>query len=463
METVKQRSYGSDVLTDSQESIGEREIPAPAAASIAKKKKVEERPLKTTLSATVSATSSATSSVSSTEPPKLHSVAAKALAKAGLISKAVITEKDYHSMDLSSSHDSKPFWLLKDGQIILDSSSEFYKEACEFLVAISEPVCRTKFLQEYKLTNFSLYAAASMGLKTEEILSRMEIFSKTGVPTEVEEQVRTNTERYGKVKLVLQKDRLYIECAHHPKVLEELMQDPVLKTFRVERDATEQVEARQALAVPPQEGGDTSGSVGMEVGAGSTGAATSEEAQAQAEEAARAAMYLDVAKLATEEEESTERLVSFEVDATKVKEVKERCSKEIDWPLMEEYDFRNDTSNPELPIELKSDTAIREYQSKALSRMFSNHRARSGIIVLPCGAGKTLVGIVAATTVKRSCLVLCNSTVSVEQWYQQFRMWTQIDDAHITKFTATCKEMPHPDSCILVSTYNMISFSGRRA
>jgi len=37
-------------------------------------------------------------------------------------------------------------------------------------------------------------------------------------------------------------------------------------------------------------------------------------------------------------------------------------------------------------------------------------RARSGIIVLPCGAGKTLVGITAACTVKKSCLVLCTSS-----------------------------------------------------
>jgi hypothetical protein len=36
-------------------------------------------------------------------------------------------------------------------------------------------------------------------------------------------------------------------------------------------------------------------------------------------------------------------------------------------------------------------------------------RARSGIIVLPCGAGKTLVGITAACTIKKSVLVLCTS------------------------------------------------------
>ena len=46
--------------------------------------------------------------------------------------------------------------------------------------------------------------------------------------------------------------------------------------------------------------------------------------------------------------------------------------------------------------------------------MFSNGRARSGVIVLPCGAGKTLTGILAACTVKKSCMVLCISGVAVE-------------------------------------------------
>jgi DNA excision repair protein ERCC-3 len=52
--------------------------------------------------------------------------------------------------------------------------------------------------------------------------------------------------------------------------------------------------------------------------------------------------------------------------------------------------------------------------------MFSHGRARSGIIVLPCGAGKTLTGITAASYIKKSVLVLCNSNVSVQQWRQQF-------------------------------------------
>ncbi|CAM9204005.1 unnamed protein product, partial [Choristocarpus tenellus] len=71
----------------------------------------------------------------------------------------------------------------------------------------------------------------------------------------------------------------------------------------------------------------------------------------------------------------------------------------MDFPLMEEYDFRHDTINPSLKIDLKPNTKIRAYQEKSLSKMFGNGRARSGIIVLPCGAGKTLTGVTAASTI----------------------------------------------------------------
>ncbi len=64
--------------------------------------------------------------------------------------------------------------------------------------------------------------------------------------------------------------------------------------------------------------------------------------------------------------------------------------------------------------------------------MFGNGRARSGLIVLPCGAGKSLVGVTACCTVRKRALVLCNSGVSVEQWKQQFKMWSTADDSKIT-------------------------------
>jgi superfamily II DNA or RNA helicase len=61
---------------------------------------------------------------------------------------------------------------------------------------------------------------------------------------------------------------------------------------------------------------------------------------------------------------------------------------------VEEYDFRNDNINPNVPqMDLKPHTRIRRYQERSLAKMFGNGRARSGIIVLPCGAGKTYVSL----------------------------------------------------------------------
>jgi DNA excision repair protein ERCC-3 len=55
-------------------------------------------------------------------------------------------------------------------------------------------------------------------------------------------------------------------------------------------------------------------------------------------------------------------------------------------------------------------------------QMFGNGRARSGIIVLPCGAGKSLTAVAAAARVRKSALVLCTNSVSVDQWKYQVRI-----------------------------------------
>jgi DNA excision repair protein ERCC-3 len=93
--------------------------------------------------------------------------------------------------------------------------------------------------------------------------------------------------------------------------------------------------------------------------------------------------------------------------------------------LQSEYDFRNDTSKemPSVKMDLKPNCTLRPYQAchtrshlllivgqeKSLRKMFANGRARSGIIVLPCGAGKTLTGVTAACTMKKRTLVVCTS------------------------------------------------------
>ena len=52
------------------------------------------------------------------------------------------------------------------------------KQAYDFLIAIAEPVCRPECIHEYQLTPHSLYAAVSVGLETETIISVLSRLSK---------------------------------------------------------------------------------------------------------------------------------------------------------------------------------------------------------------------------------------------------------------------------------------------
>ena len=78
---------------------------------------------------------------------------------------------------------------------------------------------------------------------------------------------------------------------------------------------------------------------------------------------------------------------SFEVHNDKVEDIR-RLSEHLNYPMVEEYDFKNDSNvkNPNVTFGIKESTKIRSYQEKCLSKVFGNGRARSGIIVLPCGA-----------------------------------------------------------------------------
>ena len=72
--------------------------------------------------------------------------------------------RDYlATLKLKHDHEKKPLWVCPNGRILLESGSPVEKEAVDFLVAIAEPRCRTRFLQEYQLTAYSLYAGASLG------------------------------------------------------------------------------------------------------------------------------------------------------------------------------------------------------------------------------------------------------------------------------------------------------------
>ncbi|GMH32450.1 hypothetical protein BSKO_00284 [Bryopsis sp. KO-2023] len=361
--------------------------------------------------------------------------------------------RDYSSLNLKQDHQNRPLWVCPDGRILLETFSPVYKQAYDFLIAIAEPQSRPEFLHEYSLSEHSLYAAVSVGLETETIISVLDRLSKVQLSRDIKSFIRNSTQNYGKVKLVLQHNRFYVE-SRCKKILDRLLQDSIVReahmksqsggSFVVSKGLREKAAAdiAEAAVEVEQEGEEGDNEKG--------GDEEAEQDKPQIMEAEKELMDSDV--------------YSFEVDAAQVEHLKQRCLPGgLNYPMLEEYDFRNDSINPDLNVELKPVVQLRPYQEKSLNKMFGNGRARSGIIVLPCGAGKSLTGISAAVRVRKSCLCLCTSSVSVDQWRHQFKMWTTLQDNQVSRFTSDQKEFFTAVSGVTVTTYTMIAFSGKRS
>uniref|UniRef100_A0A7E4WDH7 General transcription and DNA repair factor IIH helicase/translocase subunit XPB n=1 Tax=Panagrellus redivivus TaxID=6233 RepID=A0A7E4WDH7_PANRE len=366
-------------------------------------------------------------------------------------------KRNFTYLKLKPDNRARPLWVAPDGYIYLEAHSPAYPHARDFLIAIAEPMCRPEFIHEYKLTPYSLYAAVSIGLVTEDILEYLERLSKTPLHHGIKQFIETCTRSYGKVKLVLKHNRYFIE-SRHSDVIQKLLNDKVIQEALI--DSNTGAEAQTDKTAAPDQHAHVPQTV------------TTDPSVAEPLDVPQdvADYYNRVIDNDGEDEDADAirnlRILCFEIKPQHLEHVQRRCI-ELEYPLLAEYDFRNDTNNPNLGIDLKPTTSLRPYQEKSLRKMFGNSRARSGIIVLPCGAGKTLVGVTAATTINKRILCLATSNVSVEQWRSQFRLWSTVQDHQIVRFTRETRDQVPSGAAfhkpaVCISTYSMVAYTGKR-
>jgi DNA excision repair protein ERCC-3 len=103
------------------------------------------------------------------------------------------------------------------------------------------------------------------------------------------------------------------------------------------------------------------------------------------------------------------------------------------------------------PIELKQDGwDLRDYQREAAENF---HHGGSGVVVLPCGAGKTIVGAAAMAMTKATTLILVTNTVSVHQWRRELLNRTSLTEEEIGEYSGAKKEI-RP---VTIATYQVLT------
>lgn len=114
-------------------------------------------------------------------------------------------------------------------------------------------------------------------------------------------------------------------------------------------------------------------------------------------------------------------------------------------------------SGATLDFQLASDDsfALRDYQKSAAAafHMGGSDLGGCGVVVLPCGAGKTVVGIAAMDLLQTNTLVLTTNTVAVRQWVREILAKTSLTEEHVGEYTGEHKHI-RP---ITVATYQILT------
>ena len=98
---------------------------------------------------------------------------------------------------------------------------------------------------------------------------------------------------------------------------------------------------------------------------------------------------------------------------------------------------------------------IRDYQKRAVEAFYQKGAVRggSGVILLPCGAGKTIVGIGAMHVIGVETLILVTNTLSIRQWREEILDKTTVKEENIGEYSGEKKEIKP----ITIATYNIIT------
>jgi len=125
-------------------------------------------------------------------------------------------------------------------------------------------------------------------------------------------------------------------------------------------------------------------------------------------------------------------------------------------------DLAGYTEGDPLDVELLDETEsgeefeLREYQKEAVDAFWAGgtEQGGSGAVVLPCGAGKTIVALGAMAKARAHTLVLCTNVTALRQWREEIIDKTNLDDEVIGEYSGETKEIKP----VTLTTYQILTY-----
>lgn len=286
-----------------------------------------------------------------------------------------------------------PLIVQSDRTLFAEVASPHYPEVRDQLCRFAELVKSPEHVHTYRLTDLSLWNAAASGMTYEEIRRVLAEYSRYPVPSHVLCDIEQVVARYGRAQLLPTSDPLILRLEVHAEDAD-LME-------RLTHDARLLPMLRERI------------------GPG-----------------------------------------AFHISANNRGVLKQLLIKR-GYPVVDLVGYA--TGDP-CPVRLRAPStrggtpfALRAYQREAAERFYQGGSARggSGVIVLPCGSGKTIVGLAAMASLNAHTLIITTSVAAVHQWMREVLEKTEVAPELVGEYTGQEKTI-RP---ITVTTYHMLVYS----
>jgi len=287
-----------------------------------------------------------------------------------------------------------PLIVQSDRSILLEVGGPAYAAARDAISPFCELLKSPEHVHTYRITPLSIWNAAAAGMTAEEMAEALDRFGRFPTPANVKRDILDLHARYGRIRL-------------EPREGEEVA------SFALVADEEELLSL-----------------------------------------VANSPLTRDMVGEATNGDLPVEARYRGEIKRALIK---------LGWPV---EDVGGYVDGGPLALRLRDRTTedhpfgLRDYQHEAVEVFYRDGSALggSGVVVLPCGAGKTVVGLGAMARIGRKTLILTTNHTAVAQWRQELLTKTDLTPEEVGEYTGLAKEV-RP---VTVTTYQILTWRRRK-
>ena len=314
-----------------------------------------------------------------------------------------------------------PLIVQGDRSLLLDVHAPLAEECRNALIPFAELEKSPEHLHTYKLTPLSLWNAASAGFSADDAVAVLEKFARYDVPQAVVAWIKEVCSRFGKIRLL---------------------------PYEQEEEEGEKTSKEQYLVLVAE-----SESIYKEIGANT---AVKKLLCGDPSTGSGSRSLRELTKFSSKTCETVD--YSYTIKLTDRGTIKQLLL-EAGWPVKDEVAL---TDGEPLEFNLRNDTAsgsplvIRDYQINAAKALVGDKGPGTGFgtIVLPCGSGKTIVGMQIMDMLKTSTLIITTNISAVHQWIDELLDKTNLTKDDIAEYTGESKDIKP----VTIATYQVLTW-----